>query len=340
MGLAMPNIAISYRREDSYDITGRICDRLVTHFGRESIFRDIDSFKAGFDFRDQINATLQRCEVLLVVVGPGWLGHAGTGATRIASEGDFVRFEVEAALNKSIPVIPVLVGRAHMPDASELPQSIRSFVYRHAVTVSSGRDFEHHVAGLIDAIEDIFPVDRPDAAEKPDHPSGASGPADTGRIDPALKGPARQREAPAERATPVSADSAEPAPPTAKRPRDTAWRVVALILIGQALLALFLSAVYQSAAFNLWRTWSIAIALLSLLAGGAMLLNRRWSSAALLVACVFGLAFEGYWLTLGNFQFLRIELRFSTTLSFISFLLGIGLLIPRRPRRKAPRGPG
>jgi len=39
----MPRITISYRRDDTLDITGRIFDRLAAHFGREAVFRDIDN---------------------------------------------------------------------------------------------------------------------------------------------------------------------------------------------------------------------------------------------------------------------------------------------------------
>jgi hypothetical protein len=39
----MAQIAISYRRDDSLDVTGRIFDRLSGHFGREAVFRDIDN---------------------------------------------------------------------------------------------------------------------------------------------------------------------------------------------------------------------------------------------------------------------------------------------------------
>ena len=38
----MPKIAISYRRADSEAMTGRIFDRLIAHYGKEAIFRDID----------------------------------------------------------------------------------------------------------------------------------------------------------------------------------------------------------------------------------------------------------------------------------------------------------
>jgi hypothetical protein len=63
---------------------------------------------------------------------------------------------VEAALNRRIPVIPLLVGGADMPEPSELPENIRDFAYRNAVQIDSGRDFDHHVNGLIRVTDKIL----------------------------------------------------------------------------------------------------------------------------------------------------------------------------------------
>ena len=61
----MPRIAISYRRNDSLDITGRIFDRLAAHFGREGMFRDIDNIPAGADFRRHIEIVLDQSDIIL-----------------------------------------------------------------------------------------------------------------------------------------------------------------------------------------------------------------------------------------------------------------------------------
>jgi hypothetical protein len=53
----MAKITISYRRDDSMDITGRIFDRLTNRYGRETVFRDIDNIPPGLDFREQIRAS-------------------------------------------------------------------------------------------------------------------------------------------------------------------------------------------------------------------------------------------------------------------------------------------
>lgn len=47
----MVAIFISYRRSDSTDTVGRIYDRLSDSFGKESVFKDVDSIPLAVDFR-------------------------------------------------------------------------------------------------------------------------------------------------------------------------------------------------------------------------------------------------------------------------------------------------
>jgi uncharacterized protein YecT (DUF1311 family) len=152
----MAKIAISYRRSDSQDITGRIFDRLAQQYGRDTVFRDIDSIRPGIDFRTQIADALATTDVLLVIVGPRWLGRGEGVASRMDSESDPVRVEVEMALKRDIPVIPVLVSGTKMPEIGELPASLKDFAFRHAVEVDGGRDFDHHIEGLAGALDQIF----------------------------------------------------------------------------------------------------------------------------------------------------------------------------------------
>jgi uncharacterized protein YecT (DUF1311 family) len=154
----MAKIAISYRRSDSQDITGRIFDRLVQHFGKDTVFRDIDSIQPGIDFRTQIAEALRTTDVLLVVVGSAWFGQGKDKANRIDNEADPVRIEVETALKRDIPIVPILVGGTRMPEPHELPQSLRDFAYRHAVTVDGGRDFDHHMEGLVRSLDRMLHV--------------------------------------------------------------------------------------------------------------------------------------------------------------------------------------
>ena len=120
----MTKIFISYRRTDSADITGRIDDRLVKVFGRDNVFKDVDSIPLGRDFRKYLTEAVGGCDVLLVVIGNDWLEDDESGCRRIDNDSDYVRIEVESALDRDIPVVPLLVEDVRMPRADELPSSI------------------------------------------------------------------------------------------------------------------------------------------------------------------------------------------------------------------------
>jgi TPR repeat protein len=167
----MPRITISYRRDDSGVITGRIFDRLVARYGREAVFRDIDDIPIGVDFRGQISSVLDASDVVLAIVGPRWIGPRGQA--RLANEADPVRVEIEATLRKGVPLIPVLVLRGTMPRADQLPDSMKDFAYRNAIQVDDAQDFDVHMARLTRAMDAIFEARPPKPFEFAREPLGA-----------------------------------------------------------------------------------------------------------------------------------------------------------------------
>jgi hypothetical protein len=149
----MVGISMSYRRGNSA-IAGRIADRLRLHFGTQSVFMDVRDIAAGHDFRQRIKEALASSQVLIAVIGPRWLnppkreGHR----TTIQDEQDWVRIEVETALQKKLRVIPVLVEGGVMPKVAQLPASIQELAFRQAIKVDSGPDFDAHMGRLIAAV--------------------------------------------------------------------------------------------------------------------------------------------------------------------------------------------
>jgi formylglycine-generating enzyme required for sulfatase activity len=157
----MPQIFISYRRSDIPYVPQLLRDRLVDHFGRGTVFMDIDNIPFGVDFVDHLDLRLRSCDLLLAIIGDGWLGasfadgpHAGT--RRLDEPSDFVRQEIGFALARGIPVIPVLIGRAEMPEAADLPTDLQALARRNAAEVRSGRDFLAHVERLVRGIEFVL----------------------------------------------------------------------------------------------------------------------------------------------------------------------------------------
>ncbi|MEO1069554.1 MAG: TIR domain-containing protein, partial [Cyanobacteria bacterium J06638_6] len=164
----MPKIFISYRRSDSEDVAGRIYDRLVTHFGQDAIFFDVDAIPIGVDVRDYIKESLSQCSVVLAVIGNTWLTVTdSTGNRRLDNPADWVRLELEEALKRKgkVTIVPVLVRRAIMPAPSELPMTLVNLAYLNATQARPDPDFHSDVNRLIVQLERYF--DQLNAASAP-----------------------------------------------------------------------------------------------------------------------------------------------------------------------------
>jgi hypothetical protein len=148
------NIFISYRRSDSADITGRIYDSLVDEFGRAPIFKDVDSIPLGVDFKQYLDQKVSECRVLLAIIGDEWAEARDTsGNRRLDDPDDFVRIEIESALEREILVIPLLVRGARMPTEDQLPPSLQKLVYKNGMPVRPDPDFHNDMDRLISAID-------------------------------------------------------------------------------------------------------------------------------------------------------------------------------------------
>jgi TIR domain-containing protein len=148
------HIFISYRRSDSADIAGRIYDRLVDRFGKTPIFKDVDSIPLGFDFKEYLGKKVSECNALLAIIGDRWMDASdAAGKKRLEDPADFVRIEIESALERGIPVIPLLVRGAQMPPEEHLPIGLRKLVYRNGIPIRPDPDFHNDMNRLIAALE-------------------------------------------------------------------------------------------------------------------------------------------------------------------------------------------
>jgi hypothetical protein len=149
----MPRVFISYRREDSIAYAGRIFDRLVSEFGVKNVFMDIDTLEPGVDFVEELQRTVQSCDVLLAILGMQWLtAKDEDGRLRLSNPEDFVVLEIGEALKKpTIRVIPILVGGARMPRSMELPEQLDDLARKHAVTLPDS-GFHQVLGHLIQSI--------------------------------------------------------------------------------------------------------------------------------------------------------------------------------------------
>lgn len=138
---AKTRVFISYRRSDTQSHANGISDGLATRLPDASIFMDLDSIPAGVDFEEHIRDEINRCDIVLVIIGDNWLEtDPHTGGRRIDHPDDFVRLEIESALaSPDVVVIPVLVEGARMPSSTELPDSIRRLARINALHIDDTR---------------------------------------------------------------------------------------------------------------------------------------------------------------------------------------------------------
>ena len=150
------SIFISYRRDDTKHITGRIYDHLEREFG-DAVFKDVDSIPLGIDFRKYIDQQVSQCQICIAVIGARWLSVADeSGQRRLDNPSDFVRLEIETVLKRDIPVIPVLVDGSRMPSEAELPESLKELAFRNAAEIQPDPNFRRDVQRLIKGIQAHF----------------------------------------------------------------------------------------------------------------------------------------------------------------------------------------
>jgi hypothetical protein len=121
----MAGIFISYRQADAKAWAISLRDDLAKVFGADQIFLDKDTLRAG-NWREQIQAALYRCTVMLVVIGPRWLTIADEqNRPYIQLDDDVHRQEIALALTRAeLTVIPVLVEEAPIPRMEQLPTDL------------------------------------------------------------------------------------------------------------------------------------------------------------------------------------------------------------------------
>jgi hypothetical protein len=150
---AQAAIFINYRHEDTLADLETLGFRLRTHFGQDAVFIARDCIELGTDSEKRIERAARLCQVMVVLIGPKWLTMLGEdGRRRLDDPRDLLRREIEMALQRGIPVIPVLVRGAHVPREDDLPNSLKELGKRQGKHIRES-DWERDTAELIQGIE-------------------------------------------------------------------------------------------------------------------------------------------------------------------------------------------
>ncbi|MEO1624900.1 MAG: toll/interleukin-1 receptor domain-containing protein [Bacteroidota bacterium] len=198
-------IFISYRRDDSGGVSGRLHDYLERAFGAENVFKDIHDIPLGADFRKVIGNEILNSKVVLIVVGKEYTNlKDSSGNIRIMDENDYVNIEVATALafrHEKI-VIPVLVNGAGMPSHANLPSNLHELPFLNGVTLSNA-NWRTDVQKLIDSIESRLHIQKQkQASDRAQSESAAQA-----RQSSTRNSQSRRRTAPPPQPTPAKSSS-------------------------------------------------------------------------------------------------------------------------------------
>ena len=169
-------IFLNYRRADAEAWADRLFERLVKQFPREYVFMDIDgNIPVGFPWATWLDNQVAACDLMLVLIGRSWVAEFHSRAD--PDERDFVRVEIESALARKIPVVPVFLGDAPIPRSAELPASVRPLLALQAARLQR-LTFDGDAEGLITGVTRSIALARGEAwsAKRPNHPATANSP--------------------------------------------------------------------------------------------------------------------------------------------------------------------
>ena len=152
--MATVHIFISYRRDADaaraalvhHSIEGAFSD--ASSEVSATIFRDVRQ-RLGVDWSAGIQEELARSDLVVAVIGPDWLSARDKYfMRRIDQQGDWVRREIEMALEQNKTIIPLLFDDTPMPPVEALPDSLASLAGRQGLPVRTAQ-FDDDVQPLL-----------------------------------------------------------------------------------------------------------------------------------------------------------------------------------------------
>ena len=142
------NVFVSYRRNDSVVHARLLAGELARRWGDEAVFMDIEDIAYGGDFVRAIDEDLARCDAVVAVIGPRWIG---TLRERAGGD-DYVRHELAQAYALGKRVVPVLVGGAVPPTLDALPAVLAPLATANMLVLDE-RYLLAHVNALLEALQ-------------------------------------------------------------------------------------------------------------------------------------------------------------------------------------------
>lgn len=150
----MTAVFVNYRVREQPGYATLVHHVIAAEFGGDEVFIASRSVAAGEDFVRRVFDTLRQCEVVLALIGPGWLDHCGD------EDDDWVQRELREAFTAGVRVIPVLLENAELPARNQLPSCIAPLADCQGVRLRH-YSIQNDLDRLLDELRRVVPSFRP-----------------------------------------------------------------------------------------------------------------------------------------------------------------------------------
>ena len=148
------NVFISYRRgPGSTEAVRSLAAALRSELGNQAVHLDVLTPPSGIELPKRIPNDIKAAGVVVLAIHPDWIDTI----PRLSANEDWVRLEIEAALEFGVPILPVLLGGARMPRAEELPGGLKIVANLPAATAGDNEAFQTGVDDLLRGIHSCLP---------------------------------------------------------------------------------------------------------------------------------------------------------------------------------------
>lgn len=142
---------VNYRRADHRDFVEHMRTWFMIRYGRENVFMDFDTIPPFARFEDFIRQKVRECDVVISIIGPRWLELLQE--KEAAGKPDYVRIELEEALQHGKLIAPVCIQGARVPAEELIPAPLHPIFARNIPELQSGRDILNNIQWIMDALE-------------------------------------------------------------------------------------------------------------------------------------------------------------------------------------------
>lgn len=143
---------VNYRRADNAIFVELIRTWFMQRYGRENVFMDFDTIPPFARFEDFIRQKVRECDAVVSIIGPQWLELMQTKEAE--GQPDYVRIELEEALQYDKVIAPLCIEGANVPSEEEIPANLRTIFQRNVPSLHSGRDILQNIHWIMDALEE------------------------------------------------------------------------------------------------------------------------------------------------------------------------------------------